>query len=269
MLPHALSQISSRTFFILGISNTFIILLCYLGMMIRRPVCSPSQSLPCYVVTLSGHDQRVSTVIALFKKYAHLDPCSYYGINGNILYTSEDGHQLTPGERGLRDTMKNFFEMVLHNDYKEVLVFDDDAIPHRNFSTLFNELPDRCRQADVLLLGATVCHVSRDKWPSGACFDADIRTYGSFALLVRKKAFIPILEWLKTGEQAPFDVVYAYLQKQGLYVRVAYPPFLAIPDVSHSSLVNSYRIIDQYTVQQRAAMHDWHLENYPVSVIPV
>lgn len=269
ILPHIKSQLNTRTIFILGISNLLVVLLYYFVIMARTASCSPSSLLPSFVITLSEHDPRVSTVVALFKKYANLNLCVYYGINGNTLYTSEEGHSLTPGERGLRDTMNTFFEMVLRNSYEEVMIFDDDAIPHLNFTTLFNQLPNRCRQADVLLLGATVCHGSRDKWPPGACFDADTRTYGSFALLVKKKGFLPILEWLALGEEAPFDIVYTYLQKQGLSVRVAYPPFLAIPDVSHPSLVNKYRVIDRYTIQQRAAMHDWHLGNYPMFVIPM
>jgi hypothetical protein len=246
----------SRTFFILTISNILIILVYYLSTTSKLPICWSIMSPPSYVITLSGHDQRVSTV-------------PYYGINGNILYKSDDEHHLTRGERGLRDTMKNFFTMVLHKNYNEVFVFDDDAIPHLNFTTLLNKLPNRCHQADVLLLGATICHESPDRWPTGTCFDADERTYGSFALLVKKTAFVPILNWLKIGEKSPFDTVYAHLQKHGINVRVAYPPFLAIPDVSHPSLVNKYRIIDEKTVEERAAKHDWHLENYPMSVIPV
>ncbi|CAF1057004.1 unnamed protein product [Rotaria sordida] len=130
--------------------------------------------------------------------------------------------------------------MVLHHKYEQVFVFDDDTIPHLNFSTLFNKLSDRCRQADALLLGAAINHKSREQWPSGSCFDADSRTYGSFALLVKKSAFVPILDWLRTGEEAPFDTVYGHLRKRGINVRVAYPPFLVIPDVSHPSLVNKY-----------------------------
>ncbi|CAF3378590.1 unnamed protein product [Rotaria sp. Silwood2] len=138
--------------------------------------------------------------------------------------------------------------MVLHHKYEQVFVFDDDTIPYLNFSTLFNKSPGRRRQADVLLLGAAINHKSREQWPSGNCFDADSRTFGSFALLVKKSAIIPILDWLRTGEVASFDIVYGHLRQQGLGARVAYPPFLVIPDVSHPSLVNKYRMIDQYRV---------------------
>jgi hypothetical protein len=232
-------------------------------------ICWSSKSAPCYVITLSGYDQRVPTVVSLFKAYANLSLCPYYGIDGNISYKSDEEHHLAPGERGLRDTMKNFFTMAVHNNYDEVFVFDDDTIPHLNFSTLFNQLPNRCRQADVLLLGAVINHHSREEWPTGACFDSDSRTYGSFALFVKKLAFAPILDWLRTGEEASFDMIYTHLRNQGIRVRVAYAPFLVIADLSRPSLVNKYRMIDQYTVEERAVMHDWNLENYPMSVISI
>ncbi len=224
---------------------------------------------PSYVITISGHDQRVPRTVALFKKYANLDLRPYYGIHGNAVYNAQNQQRLTPGERGLRDTMQKLFTMIIQRNYTEVYVFEDDAIPHVNFTTLFKQLPSRCSQADVLLLGASMWHQRQDQWPSGACFDADNRTYGAFALLIKRTAFSPIVAWLKTGEQVPYDVMYRHLQRQGLIVRVAYPPFLVIMDVSHPSLIDNHRGRIQFDFQKRAARHRWHLEDYPMSVIPV
>jgi hypothetical protein len=224
------------------------------------------QKTPAYIITVSGFDERVSTVVALFQKYANLDLRLHYGIHGNRKYAVDNTSKskLTPGERGLRQTMKGFFTMALRRQYSEVFVFEDDALPHFNFTQLFSQLPDRCRQADVLLLGATMWHATRTAWPSGVCFDADQQTYGAFAMLVKQSAYLPILTWLYQGPLVPFDHMYRYLQTQGVTIRVAHPPFLVIPDVSHPSLINNNRSLIQFNISIRAARHGWHLEQYPL-----
>ena len=227
------------------------------------------QKKPAFIITVSGHDDRVPAVIALFRKYAGLDLRPHYGIHGNRVYSVNDTKKLTPGERGLRQTMKGFFKMARHRKYREVFLFEDDAIPHMKFTELFSQLSDRCLEADVLLLGATIWHPHRTAWPSGVCFDADNRTYGAFALLIKQSAFFPILTWLYQGPRVPFDHMYRYLQTEGLTVRVAHPPFLVIPDVSHASLINNDRSSIQFDMPRRAEMHDWHLEDYPLSLIKI
>src|SRR3984957_19505258 len=154
----------SRIIFMLILCSILIFLVYYListfSLQISSLETRSIQTSPSYVITLSGHDQRVPTVVDLFKKFANLHLRPYYGINGNILYKAEEQQRLTPGERGLRETMKKFFTMILRKNYNEVFVFEDDAIPHLNFTTLFNQLPNRCCEADVLLLGANLWHKS-------------------------------------------------------------------------------------------------------------
>ena len=222
---------------------------------------------PCYVVTLPKHERRAKNVVQLFKKYAQLDLRLFYGVNGNVLYRSSAKRALLPGELGLRESMRKLFTMAVEKNFNEMFVFEDDAMPHRNFTKLFHQLPNRCRDADVLLLGAMVTFTSRDRWPFQACFDADRRTYGSHALYIKKSAFIPILDWLTETDVGPFDTVYAHLQNQGIVVRVAFPPFLSIQDLSHRSSVNVFRGIDRLDPEQRAEMHNWNLSDYPVSEI--
>ena len=253
----------------LVISSSLVFLLCQ---------CTSNVSLhhfliattPAYVITISGHDQRVPVVTALFKNYSNMNLRVFYGVHGYAVYSNEHGQLLTPGERGLRDTMRNFFTMTLQRNYREVYLFEDDAIPHINFTVLYKNLHDRCRQADVLLLGATLWHDTKEQWPRGTCFNADNETFGAFALLIKRSAYVPILNWLDMEEEVAFDFIYPWLQRAGLSVRVAYPPFLVIPDISHRSLVDNNRTGSiEFDVQMRALQHDWHLENYPMSIIPV
>jgi hypothetical protein len=222
---------------------------------------------PAFVITVRGHDQRVPTVTNLFKKYANLDLSPFYGVDGNIVYRKQNSSLLAPGERGVRETMKRFFNMTLVKNYKEVFVIEDDAIPHFNFTSLFKQLSNRCQEADVLLLGATIWSDSQGYLSSGPCFDVDHRIFGAFALYIKRSAFKPIINWLETEVDVAYDHVYVPLQKQGLIVRVTHSPFLAIPDVSHSSLVHNNRGKVQFDMKKRALLHGWQLDSYPIKTL--
>ena len=222
-----------------------------------------------FVITLAGEDRRLPSMLKLFNRYADLNLRPFYGFHGNVEFASKNRHGLTSGQRGLRETMKMFFRMTLKENYDQVLVFQDDAIPHLHFSSLFSSLPQRCSDADLLLLGASMWHRRRSRWPNGTCFDADRLTYGAYGLLVKRSAFRPILSWLDRLEHITFDHIYPYLQSDGLLVRVAHPPFLVIMDVSHKSLINNHRAKIQFNVKQRAKIHGWNLTEYPtVTILP-
>ena len=221
-----------------------------------------------FVITLANESQRSPAVISLFQKYANLNLSPYDAVDGRRIHSTTEDQSLTPGELGLRETIRRFFTMTVERNYTEVFLFEDDAIPHLNFSQLFNNLPTRCREADVLMLGATIWTDSEKSWPPAACFDATSSTYGAFALLVKRSAFLPILNWLQAEPVTVWDFIYTYLQKKKLIVRVAYPPFLVIADITHPSSVNPNRGIDKLDVRIRAAKHDWHLEDYPLFSIP-
>ncbi|CAF3988641.1 unnamed protein product, partial [Rotaria sp. Silwood1] len=160
-----------------------------------------------YIITVPGYDQRVPIVVATFKKYAGIDLRRFNG----TLFSNEsrtNGKFLSPGENGLRATMAKFFEMMVRDNPEQVLVFEDDAIPHLNFKVLFKELPSRCLEADLLLLGAGIWHSKHTQWPSGACFDADDATFGAYALLIKRICYGPILSWLQRETPRPYDHVY-------------------------------------------------------------
>lgn len=225
------------------------------------------KEIPSFVITLPGKDHRLTKIQQLFREYAQLELIPFYGFDGNEYFRKnprEKRFGLTKGQRGLRETMKMFFNFTLMKNYDEVLVFQDDAIPHRNFSSLFVHLHRRCVEADILLLGASMWHGNKDRWPNETCFDADRMTFGAYALQVKRKAFQPILIWLNQVQHITFDHIYPSLQKNGLIVRVAHPPFLVIMDVSHPSSINRHRVSFQYNLAIRAKLHRWNLKEYPL-----
>jgi hypothetical protein len=247
--------------------NVFVALLFYSAKTCESSICWSLTASPSYVLTLHGHNERVPTMIYLFRKYANLNLRSYYGINGHDLHKSIEGERLLPGELGLRSSMEKIYTMAVKENYNDIFVFEDDAVPHRNFTQLFRNLPQRCREADILLLGALVYSASRDQWPFGPCFDADERTFGAHGLYVKNSAFKPILEWLMEIDTEPFDHMYKHLMKQGIKVRVAHPPFLVIQNLNHNSSVDPSRSVDKLSIQERAYIHNWNLEDYPTTEI--
>ncbi|CAF4903044.1 unnamed protein product [Rotaria sp. Silwood1] len=100
---------------------------------------------------------------------------------------------------------------MVRDNPEQVLVFEDDAIPHLNFKVLFKELPSRCLEADLLLLGAGIWHSKHTQWPSGACFDADDATFGAYALLIKRICYGPILSWLQRETPRPYDHLWEWL----------------------------------------------------------
>jgi hypothetical protein len=259
-----LNEISSRFAIPLTICVLFILFL--FGPQLKSRFSLKKEA---FVITIAGEDVRLPAILKLFHDYAHIHLRPFYGFHGNREFAAKHKHGLTSGQRGLRQTMKMFFNMTLRESYDQVMVFQDDAIPHLHFSTLLAKLPQRCRDADLLLLGASMWHKKRSRWPNETCFDADGATYGAYGLSVKRKAFRPILDWLDRLEHITFDHIYPYLQSDGVVVRVAHPPFLVIMDVSHKSLINNHRASIQFDVAKRAKIHGWNLTEYPtVTLLP-
>lgn len=224
--------------------------------------------LPAYIITVPGYDGRVPIVAKLFKQYANIRLRTFYGVDGNVIYRNITNSTLKPGEMGLRETMKRFFRMMILENHTEIMVFEDDVLPHYKFPLLFHSLEKRCRTADILLLGATYANASKLK-PSDVCLDADRYTAGAFALLIQNAAFKVILDLLENGYPIPFDNMYRNFQRAGLVVRIAFPDFLAIPDVTHASLVNNKRRRTQFNLTFRSQVHGWNLSNYPIFALPL
>lgn len=226
-----------------------------------------SDSIPSFVITVPNYDRRVPIITELFRKYADIELRPFYGINGNQVFKSIKNHTLTPGEIGLRETMKMFYNMTLGKNLSEILVFEDDAIPHYNFSHLFRTMSNSCREADILLLGSTYFGGQTRLSSQSSCFDADRHTFGGFGLYVRRNVFQPILKWLNHGRITPYDDMYVDLQRQGFIVRVAYPEFLVIADISHASLTKNNYSRTYFQFSHRAEVHQWNLSNYPMFAV--
>jgi hypothetical protein len=231
------------------------------------------KSLSAFVLTLPGYDQRVSKLINAFDQHGtHVER-----FNAAFSITRSISTKLTDEQWRLRMIMTNFFQMALDTNLNRVLVLEDDAIPHRQFSSHLRQLlsDSRCGQymlhkhsGGILMLGTTVWeegwHIL-DKLSvndTGLCNNICTKTSGSFAVIYHRATFKTILDWLNTTIDDSYDQVFIHLSRLGYPVRFAIPN-LVIKDVRHISLIHqAYNDTVHYDLKQRASIHRWTLSNY-------
>ncbi|CAF1029083.1 unnamed protein product [Rotaria sordida] len=230
-------------------------------------------SLSAFVITLRGYEQRVQRTINKFEKHdIHLQP--FYGVSNVSIPNTTN---ITKGEWNLRLTMIRLIETAIKANLQQVLIVEDDAIPHRRFSHLFKALihDHRCRECvsgGILMLGSTTWSAgwkTLDRYntvETGMCRNIGTETYGSFAILFHHATFQPILAWLKAKIMPqPYDFVFAHLVRLGYPVRLALPN-LVISDIRHESLIRPRpNNTSFHNLTLRAKIHRWEIENYMIS----
>ncbi|CAF3493326.1 unnamed protein product [Rotaria sp. Silwood1] len=230
-------------------------------------------SLSAFVITLPKFERRLQRTIQNFEKHnIRLQP--FYGIsNASVPKTTK----LTKGEWNLRLTMTHLMQTIINAKLQQVLIVEDDAIPHRRFSQRFQEVIDdhRCRECvsgGILMLGSTTWFPgwrTLDKYKNvekGTCRNICTENYGSFAVLLHQATFQPILDWLKAENMTqPYDFIFAHLVRLGYPVRLTFPN-LVITDVRHNSTIQPRPLSSNFhNLTVRARIHRWTIENYMIS----
>ncbi|CAF1512077.1 unnamed protein product [Rotaria magnacalcarata] len=231
------------------------------------------RSLTAFIITLRGYEKRLKQTINNFKKHnIHLQ--RFYGVS-NIRSPNTTG--MTQGEWNFRLTMTRLIQKVIDAKLQQVLIVEDDAIPHNRFSQLFKELFDnhRCKECvfgGILMLGSTT-------WASGwktldrynnvekeVCRNICTENYGSFAVLLNQAVLQPILDWLREKNMPqPYDYVFAHVARLGYPVRLAIPN-LIVSDIRHVSLIRPRpNHTNFHNLTYRAKLHRWKIENYMFS----
>ncbi|EDQ89502.1 uncharacterized protein MONBRDRAFT_7991 [Monosiga brevicollis MX1] len=210
---------------------------------------------------------------------------------GKLVFPRQPGY-LTPGEQGYLATMRQLFEEAMQDQsISTLLVFDDDALLHCNFTEALSELlsEERCGSlvdihgtGGVLLLGATIwingTFPSRGRWTGGwrqvmydiratekrtgrrtQCFNVDRKTMGTFGVIYHRHTFPYIIEWIQRAEK-PFDHIWAHLTDKGFPVRAARDA-IVVQDVRHESSVDPSRGL-QEDLWARARQHRWDMSRF-------
>jgi len=191
-------------------------------------------------------------------------------INGSLIRSTTR----TAGESGLMASTVSVMRHALHNNYKTVMVFDDDALLATNFAEKMSALasdsscfcflrPNSGCPPGVLMLGGTVIGNAdifgawddEKSMKNRACVNFIRGTWGSFANIYNTHIFTPMIRWMSEEQTLPVDAVYTYLAMRGYIVRVAYP-FLSMALMNTSSTVQSQRRQARFASPQARA--EWY-----------
>lgn len=235
------------------------------------PECAPEYSVQtgqfpkeAYVLSLSNHKAR-------FEKVANnLQRVGIRAIRFPATRGLKGTKNLKPGECGYIDTMKRILSGAIQQNKLSILVFDDDAVLHCDFKNqLEKQLLDwRCGGYMLKQRGGGVLHLGSSIWIDGnypkfhpmyyggwnqvyadmenatrqwqtppKCYNANNRTFGSFAAWYHRDVFKPLLSLLEKGYDKPFDHYFYYLAQLGHIVRTVHPP-LAMPDFTLGSTID-------------------------------
>ena len=168
---------------------------------------------------------------------------------------------LTFGEIGYRHNFQNAVSHAMRHNIKTLLWFDDDVLFRPDSKERWQNalrMPTctgfLSNPGGILLLGASEwSHNVLDSAGNNTCYDAFIRTCGSFAIVVSYHVFPTVLKFLASSNR-PLDHMYAYVQRRGYPVRVARPN-IVVADVKHNSSVNANR--KQVSVFDRHMRMGW------------
>ena len=160
------------------------------------------------------------------------------------------------GQIGYLKSMLNIFKHALTNNYKRIMVFDDDVILHKSFNYLFFKTYLKLMEKDIIRIGTTDHNMTTKKSPYYISNDSD----GSFAICYKSNCFDYFIKNIQKYNNT-FDtgVLRDYKKHNKLCkdVDVTIYPFLAIADTYESTITNETRNL--FTLSKKL---EWNLNNF-------
>ena len=216
-----------------------------------------------YVINLDKDTKRLEMITQAMKKL-HLPFQRVSGINGNKVYPDfKDRTSLRPGQLGCLLSHQWILNDAISNSYKNICVLEDDIVFHQEFLKLFKikftSLKRHTGSIDLLYLGCSQKH----KWK-----DIDLQThylsggrfFGTFAMIINKKMFHPILQYSNVLKY-PIDEVLVYLQNK-YSVYCLYPYLITVHPHSQSNTTISGQnlcINPKYYIKNRISLENFML----------
>lgn len=143
------------------------------------------------------------------------------------------------------------------NDYKRILVFEDDALFVNNFNKKFENIPNKVKKDwKLIYLGAT----QGDNWDMldfNGGFYCPCRTDGLFAYATNNSVYDEILKFESTTNK-PIDTVLHDIQEKYYGSCYVFFPYLAIADMSDSDI----RKIEHQSIPERFIKLRWDQDKY-------
>jgi GR25 family glycosyltransferase involved in LPS biosynthesis len=142
------------------------------------------------------------------------------GVDGNKVYKkykTKYNTKLRPGQLGCLLSHQNVLKDAIKNNYTNILVLEDDIIFHKNFHDEFKKkykyLIDREKNVDLLYLGCSQKHKWKDIKLNRHYYNSK-KIDGTFAMIINKILFKPILEKSSKLEKPIDRILYYYFQEK-------------------------------------------------------
>lgn len=165
------------------------------------------------------------------------------------------------GQIGYLQSMLCIFREAKKNNYKKIIIFDDDVILHKEFNFHFRSVLQKIGHFDVLRLGTTFHTIQSKqnfiKKPFFKSLDCD----GSFATCFSESTYDFFISEIQ-NYNCPFDsgCLCDFKKKVPNSVDITVFPFLAIPDVFESSILQKRNL---YTLAKKVQwdLNQFHFKN--------
>lgn len=186
-----------------------------------------------YCLTLDRRPERWRKVKQKFKEL-NIEVERFSAIDGNTLPEGKIKKYPILNKYAIGCMLSHYkiIENAKKNKYKNILIFEDDVIFHKNFVEEFSKQIKKIKNWKLLHLGATQTHWDNIEFEDG--FYYSLTSLGTFAIGVNESIYEEILAL--TNINAAIDTKYINIQHKHYKECYTFYPNLVIADVSESDI---------------------------------
>lgn len=186
-----------------------------------------------YCLTLTRRPERWKKVKQEFKKL-NIEVERFPAIDGNSLSEGKIKKYPIINKYAIGCMLSHYkiIEDAKKHKYKNILIFEDDVIFHKNFVEEFSNQINKIKNWKILYLGATQTYWDNIEYENG--FYYSLGTLGTFAIGINESIYEEVLALTKFN--AAIDTKYINLQHKHYKECYTFYPNLVIADVSNSDI---------------------------------
>lgn len=186
-----------------------------------------------YCLTLTRRPERWKKVKQEFKKL-NIEVERFPAIDGNSLSEGKIKKYPIINKYAIGCMLSHYkiIEDAKKHKYKNILIFEDDVIFHKNFVEEFSNQIKKIKNWKILYLGATQTYWDNIEYENG--FYYSLGTLGTFAIGINESIYEEVLALTKFN--AAIDTKYINLQHKHYKECYTFYPNLVIADVSDSDI---------------------------------
>ena len=221
-----------------------------------------------YVINLNRRPDRMERMKKILKEY-NIVYERFPAIDGNDINVMAEWYNIkntkntkntiisTVNAYGCLLSHLEIIKLAKKNNYKRVLIFEDDLRFHKNFDNEIKKiryLPDNWK---ILYLGASQITIDINNIPKNNFYYHANKTDGAFAYIVDSSIYDEVIKLLET-KIGPVDYLYKFIQDK--YPSYVLYPNIIIANVAESNTRN-YDISNKEVISWSKRL-GWNLDDY-------